>query len=165
MTEKLVKTKKRVADVGEVFTPRWLVDEVLEAIPKSVFEDSEKTFIDPACGDGNFLVVVLEQKMEHGVDALQAISTIYGVDIMPDNVLECRQRLFKTVVSRVSNKIVPSNFYSQMVEILKKNIQLGDTLQFDIEDILSENPSSELQSFRSERMRESKKAVDKTDET
>ena len=92
--------------------------------------------------------------MEHGVDALQAISTIYGVDIMPDNVLECRQRLFKVVVSEVNNKIVPSSFYSQMVEILKRNIQLGDTLQFDIEDILSENPSLELQGFRSERMKE-----------
>ena len=90
MTEKLVKTKKRVADVGEVFTPRWLVDEIIEALPKSLFEDPRKTFIDPACGNGNFLVEVIAKKRQSGATPLEALATIYGVDIMADNVVECR---------------------------------------------------------------------------
>ncbi len=151
MTEKLVKTKKRVADVGEVFTPRWLVDEIIEALPKSLFEDSRKTFIDPACGDGNFLVVVLEQKVLRGSHPLQALMTIHGVDIMADNVIECRQRLFKAVVAQTNQRTTSPGIYKQMVRILKKNIQFGDTLQFDIDDIFSEEPSEELLNFRNKK--------------
>ena len=83
----------RVKATGEVFTPTPLVQEVLDQLPQNLFTDSTKTFIDPACGDGQFLSEVLIRKLENGIDFETALSTIYGVDLMPDNVKLCQDRL------------------------------------------------------------------------
>jgi len=83
----------RVKSTGEVFTPTKLVQEVLENMDIEKFKDPNRTFLDPACGDGNFLSEVLIRKMENGSTFEQALSTIYGVDIMIDNVDLCRERL------------------------------------------------------------------------
>jgi len=83
----------RVKATGEVFTPTPLVQEVLDNLSKEQFTDSNKTFLDPSCGDGQFLGEVLIRKMEHGSTFEQALSTIYGVDLMEDNVELCRERL------------------------------------------------------------------------
>lgn len=83
----------RVKATGEVFTPTPLVQEVLDTLPIEMFTDSTKTFIDPACGDGQFLSEVLIKKMENGSDFETALNTIYGIDIMQDNVDLCRERL------------------------------------------------------------------------
>lgn len=83
----------RVKATGEVFTPTWLVEEILDNMKQEMFVDSCKTFIDPACGDGQFLASVLYRKLQNGVDFEQALSTIYGVDLMPDNVELCQERL------------------------------------------------------------------------
>jgi|SRR6056300_1112008 len=83
----------RIKATGEVFTPTELVQEILGKIPTEVFTDSKKTYLDPSCGDGQFLGEVLIRKIEHGIDFEQALSTIYGVDLMQDNVDLCRERL------------------------------------------------------------------------
>ena len=84
----------RVKATGEVFTPTELVQECLDDLPdQTVFSNPTKTFIDPSCGDGQFLSEVLIRKLENGIDFEQALSTIYGVDLMPDNVKLCRERL------------------------------------------------------------------------
>ncbi len=83
----------RVKATGEVFTPTELVREILEQIPIEQFQDPSKTFLDNSCGDGQFLGEVLIRKMENGSTFEQALSTIYGVDLMQDNVDECRKRL------------------------------------------------------------------------
>ena len=83
----------RVKATGEVFTPTELVREMLEQIPIEQFQDSTKTFLDNSCGDGQFLGEVLIRKMENGSTFEQALSTIYGVDLMIDNVDLCRERL------------------------------------------------------------------------
>lgn len=83
----------RVKATGEVFTPTPLVQEILNQLPESVFTDSSKTFLDPACGDGQFLGEVLIRKMENGSTFEQALSTIYGIELMEDNVELCRERL------------------------------------------------------------------------
>ena len=83
----------RVKTTGEVFTPTPLVQEMLDQLPPEVFSDPSKTFLDNSCGDGQFLGEVLIRKMENGSTFEQALSTIYGVDLMPDNVDECRKRL------------------------------------------------------------------------
>ena len=83
----------RVKSTGEVFTPTELVCEMLEQIPVDQFTDPAKTFLDNSCGDGQFLGEVLIRKMENGSTFDQALSTIYGVDLMQDNVDECRKRL------------------------------------------------------------------------
>ena len=83
----------RVKATGEVFTPTPLVQEILDKIPIEVFADPSKTFLDPSCGDGQFLGEVLIRKMKNGATFEQALSTIYGVDLMIDNVDLCRERL------------------------------------------------------------------------
>ena len=90
------REKSRVKATGEVFTPTTLVHRVLNDMDQELFRDPNKTFIDPACGDGQFLSEVLIRKLEAGIDFETALSTIYGVDIMPDNVVLCRERLLCT---------------------------------------------------------------------
>jgi type I restriction-modification system DNA methylase subunit len=87
------REKTRVKATGEVFTPTPLVQEVLDNLPKEQFTDTTKTFLDPSCGDGQFLSEVLIRKLENGIGFETALSTIYGVDLMPDNVDLCRERL------------------------------------------------------------------------
>jgi type I restriction-modification system DNA methylase subunit len=87
------RDKLRVKSLGEVFTPTPLVQEILDTLDRSLFKDPSKTFLDPSCGDGQFLGEVLIRKMENGSTFEQALSTIYGVDLMPDNVDLCRDRL------------------------------------------------------------------------
>lgn len=83
----------RVKATGEVFTPTDLVREILEQVPIDQFTVPTKTFLDNSCGDGQFLGEVLIRKMENGSTFEQALSTTYGVDLMPDNVKLCQDRL------------------------------------------------------------------------
>jgi hypothetical protein len=83
----------RVKATGEVFTPTPLVQEILNQLPNELFTDPSKTFLDPSCGDGQFLSEVLIKKLENGIDFETALSSIYGVDLMIDNVDLCRDRL------------------------------------------------------------------------
>lgn len=87
------RNKVRIKATGEVFTPTPLVQEILDKLPQELFANPTKTCLDPTCGDGQFLGEVLIRKIENGVDFEQALSTIYGVDIMQDNVDLCRERL------------------------------------------------------------------------
>jgi hypothetical protein len=83
----------RVKATGEVFTPTQLVQEILDQLDASLFLDPTKTFIDPSCGDGQFLSEVLIRKLEAGHDFATALGTIYGVDLMADNVRLTQDRL------------------------------------------------------------------------
>ena len=94
------RERTRVKATGEVFTPTPLVQEILDQLPEEVFTDATKTFLDPSCGDGQFLGEVLIRKLQAlGKDEIsdeefgQALSTVYGVDLMIDNVDLCRERL------------------------------------------------------------------------
>ena len=84
---------ERVKSTGEVFTPTALVLEVLNRLPKDLFIDPKKTYLEPSCGDGQFLGEVLILKLQNGIEFEQALSTLYGVDLMQDNVDLCRERL------------------------------------------------------------------------
>lgn len=87
------RDKLRVKSTGEVFTPTNLVIKVLDSLPQELFRDPTKTVLDNSCGDGQFLSEVLIRKLENGIDFETALSTIYGVDLMPDNVKLCQDRL------------------------------------------------------------------------
>ena len=89
------RTKDRIKKTGEVFTPIGLVDDILDKLPPEQFSDPTKTFLDPAAGDGNFLVRVLARKIANGSSAEQAASTTYGVELMEDNTIRCRVRLLE----------------------------------------------------------------------
>jgi len=83
----------RIKSLSEVFTPTSLVQEILNKLPQELFTDPNKTYLDHSCGDGQFLGEVLIKKVKNGIDFEQALKTIYGVDIMQDNVDLCRERL------------------------------------------------------------------------
>ena len=93
------KREARKAQTAEDFTPPSLVNEMLDKLAKygSGAWNPGKTFLDPACGNGNMLVEVLKRKLSLGHDPSQALSTIYGCDIMRDNIRECRLRLLKVL--------------------------------------------------------------------
>jgi len=86
----LVRSQARSDAHGEVFTPTELVLEMLEELPDDMWEDG-KTFLDPTCGNGQFLAAVAIVKKEMGHDSV--LQSIYGVDLMADNVEDCRKRL------------------------------------------------------------------------
>ena len=111
------RDKLRVKATGEVFTPTLLVQEILEQIPIDQFTDPTKTFLDNSCGDGQFLSEVLIRKMENGSTFEQALQTIYGVDLMQDNVDQCRERL---LCGR-----------SDLAHIVNRNIVCHDALTYD----------------------------------
>lgn len=113
----VARTSSRVKQTGEHFTPTKLVTEILNKIPKSQFADPTKTFLDPSCGDGQFLVEVLIRKIRAGSTFEQALSTIYGVDLMPDNVKRCQNRL-----------LAGNEQYRHIVE---KNIVCANALTYD----------------------------------
>ena len=87
------REQARIKATGEVFTPTELVQQVLNNLPQDVFSNPTKTFLDPSCGDGQLIGEVLIRKIENGSTFEQALSTVYGVDLMPDNVELCRERL------------------------------------------------------------------------
>lgn len=110
------RDKIRVKATGEVFTPTKLVQEILDKIPTEILMDPNKTYLDPSCGDGQFLGEILIRKVENGIDFEQALSTVYGVDIMQDNVDLCRERLLCG--------------QKHLKHIVEKNIVCADALRY-----------------------------------
>jgi len=108
MTEKLTKSKARVKELGEVFTPAALVSAMLDKMPADSWLP-DKTWLEPSCGTGNFLVQILQRKLAAGHSPLEALSTIYGIDIMEDNVVETRRRLKEIVAVDGADAILLKN--------------------------------------------------------
>jgi len=139
-----VKSKKRVADHGEVFTNQREVNAMLDLV-KHETERIDARFLEPACGNGNFLAEVLRRKLtvvdsrysksqfEWERYAVIAVSSIYGVDILEDNAIECRERLFKIFNERYTSLFKDKCKVEcrQSVKFLfNKNILWGDALDF-----------------------------------
>lgn len=142
MTDIQIKSKKRVADFGEVYTNEQEVNAMLDSV-KDMFIKIDSTFLEPAAGNGNFLVEILKRKIEvvkkkykksqfeYERYAFITISTIYGIDILEDNVHECRERLYK--VFNVNYTSLYKNNCSDKIRqsikyVLSKNIICGDSL-------------------------------------
>lgn len=92
LLEQKAQSRERKQVLGEVFTPLPLVDEILHKLPEETWTP-DKTYLDPSCGDGNFLVRVIAFKIFNGSTVEQALSTTYGVDLMADNINHCKQRV------------------------------------------------------------------------
>lgn len=137
--EKLVKSKQRVKDAGEVFTPRWVVRDMLDLDEiKDMSFDLDTTFLEPACGNGNFIIQILVRKLmsvsaeAFDIDVARSVASIYGVDIAEDNVKETRARMMNTIKHfyadndmKLSREVECSLWY-----ILYRNIILGNTLEY-----------------------------------
>lgn len=139
---KQVKSKKRVADHGEVFTAAREVNAMLDMV-KQETERIDSKFLEPACGNGNFLAEILCRKMnavkkkygqsicEYAQNAVVVLTSIYGIDLLEDNAKECRERLFKIWDKEYTAfcENAADDEYRKMAEyILEKNILCGDTL-------------------------------------
>ena len=111
------RDRLRIKSTGEVFTPTPLVQELLDQLPPDLFTDPTKTFLDNSCGDGQFLSEVLIRKLENGIDFETALSTIYGVDLMQDNVKLCQDRLLCG--------------QEHLRSIVERNIVCADALTYD----------------------------------
>lgn len=134
----LVKSKQRVADHGEVFTPPWLVDAMLDLV-KGETERIDSRFLEPACGSGNFLVPLLKRKLaavelkygksafERQHYALLALMCTYGIELLADNVVECRANLLKVFTEYVG--LTDGDvLYRAAARVLELNIVHADAL-------------------------------------
>ena len=139
---KQVKSKERVADYGEVFTAEREVKAMCDLV-QDMCDQVDKTFLEPACGDGNFLAEILDRKLarvkkDAKADAIQwewlsirAVASLYGVDIMQDNAEECRERLFKQwdkAYKAACKKNCNDETRDSVRYILSKNIVCGNAL-------------------------------------
>ncbi|ABU58312.1 DNA methyltransferase [Roseiflexus castenholzii] len=137
-----VKSKKRVTDYGEVLTPKHIVDAMLDLV-KQETERIDSRFLEPACGTGNFLTEILERKLrvveqrygksqvEYERYAILAVSSLYGIDILADNVEECRHRLFEVfdvAYTRLFGEKTKTQCREAIRFILRRNIIHGDAL-------------------------------------
>jgi hypothetical protein len=114
-----------VKATGEIFTPTALVQSMLDNIPQGDFKDPLKTFLDPSCGDGQFLSEILIRKVENNIEFDIALSTIFGVDIMQDNCIECIKRIYmvdETDISILEGDDIPDDWkHSSVTAVFKVN--------------------------------------------
>jgi len=134
----LIKSKQRVADHGEVFTPPWMVEAMLDLV-KDETERIDARFLEPACGSGNFLVRILKRKLaavelkfgksefEKRQYALLSLMCLYGIELLPDNIAECRAILLE-VLSEYLNLDEVDELYRAAFNVLSLNLVHGDAL-------------------------------------
>lgn len=140
-TERLVKSAERVRDHGEVFTPAWLVEGMLDLV-KDESERIDSRFLEPACGSGNFLIPVLRRKLatvqaryakssfERRHQGLLGLMCVYGIELLADNARECRERLVQTFDEFVStdgeNEL--NRWHRAAEAVVQANVLQGDAL-------------------------------------
>jgi len=140
----LIKSKKRVADHGEVFTPPWMVDAMLDLV-KAEAERIDARFLEPACGSGNFLVQVLKRKLasvelkfgksafEKQNYALFGLMCIYGIELLDDNISECRANMLE-ILAEYLNINETDDIYRAASFVLSQNLVHGDALTVKAHD-------------------------------
>lgn len=139
---KQIKSRKRVSDFGEVYTNEREVNAMLDLVKKEA-ACITSTFLEPACGNGNFLVEILNRKLltvgelygedieSYCIHMVEAVTSIYGVDILPDNVKESRQRLIDVCSEHFQGSYGQSltqGVFRALECVLKRNIICGNTL-------------------------------------
>ena len=127
MPENIIKSKERVKKFAEVYTPERIVKRMCDMLDAEnggqAFASIGTTFIDPACGNGNFITEIMRRKLllcKTDADAVRACAAVYGVDIQADNVQECRERIEKQV-----HEVFPG---AAVMPTLEMNIVCGDFL-------------------------------------
>lgn len=140
----LVKSKRRVADHGEVFTPPWMVEAMLDLV-KGETERIDARFLEPACGSGNFLVQVLRRKlavveMKYGRSefekrhyGLLGLMCIYGIELLADNIAECRANLLEILAEYLELE-ERDELFRAASHVLALNLVHGDALEMQTHD-------------------------------
>ena len=134
----IVRSKQRVVDHGEVFTPDWVVEAMLDLV-KEETERIDSRFLEPACGSGNFLVKVLRRKLtsvelrfgksdfEKNHYALLGLMCIYGIELLDDNIAECRDNLLE-IFAEYLRLEESDDLYGAATHVLSQNLIHGDAL-------------------------------------
>ena len=144
---KQVKSRERVQQHGEVFTNEREVNAMLDLV-KHETERIDSRFLEPACGDGNFLAEILRRKLrvcrgyveqgkntqlEYEKNAVLAVSSMYGIELLPDNAMACRERLFR-IFSDEYHALYKEEIKPECLDsiryLLSKNIIIGDALNY-----------------------------------
>jgi len=135
---RLIKSRKRVADHGEVFTPSWMVEAMLDLV-KDETERIDSRFLEPACGSGNFLVRILQRKLaavefkfgksdfEKRHYALLALMCTYGIELLADNIADCRANMLE-ILADYLNLEDSDDLYLAASYVLSQNLVHGDAL-------------------------------------
>ncbi len=133
-----VRSKQRVTEFGEVFTPAWLVGDMLDLVDHEA-DRIDSRVLEPACGSGNFLVPVLRRKLstvhvkyrrsefEKRHHALHALMCTYGIELLADNVAECQQNLLNTLFEYLGTGS-PDEWFAAARVVVNANIVHGDAL-------------------------------------
>lgn len=139
-----VKSKQRVSDHGEVFTPAWMVEAMLDLV-KDDTERIDSRFLEPACGNGNFLVQILRRKLaavelkygksdfERQHYALLALMCIYGIELLADNIAECRVKVLG-ILAEYLNLDESDELYRAASYVVSQNLVHGDALTMRTHD-------------------------------
>ncbi|CAM2785221.1 N-6 DNA methylase [Streptococcus mutans] len=141
MSRKLIKSKERVQKHGEVFTPSWVVNLMLDQVKRQT-DNIYATFLEPAAGEGAFLTAILERKLESvtkqydkrywKTKSLFALASIYGIELLDDNLYYARKNLLDTFITFHKNQNhnigKSTNLYKAARFIIQKNIVWGNTL-------------------------------------
>lgn len=139
-----IKSRQRVADHGEVFTPPWLVEAMLDLV-KGETERIDSRFLEPACGSGNFLVRILQRKLaavelkfgksdfERRQYALLALMCTYGIELLEDNIAECRANMLE-VLDNYLRLGESDELYRAASYVLSQNLVHGDALKMRTND-------------------------------
>lgn len=145
--DKQIKSKERVAAHGEVFTNEREVNAMLDLV-KQETERLDSRFLEPACGDGNFLIEILRRKLaicedrvkqkiytqlQYEHDAIVSVSSIYGIELLPDNAAACRERLYNYFCEQYEQLFkskAKEECKTSVRYLLEKNIILGDALSY-----------------------------------
>lgn len=140
----LIKSKQRVADHGEVFTPAWMVEAMLDLV-KGETERIDSRFLEPACGSGNFLVRILQRKLaavelkfgksdfEKRHYALFGLMCMYGIELLADNIAECRANLLE-ILADYLDLAESDDLYRAASYVLSQNLVHGDALTMRTQD-------------------------------
>ena len=140
----LIKSKQRIADHGEVFTPAWMVEAMLDLV-KGETERIDSRFLEPACGSGNFLVPILQRKLaavelkfaksdfEKRHYALLALMCTYGVELLADNIAECRANMLEILADYLDLE-ESEELYRAAAYVLSQNLIHGDALTMRTSD-------------------------------
>lgn len=140
----LIKSKKRVADHGEVFTPSWLVDAMLNLV-KGEADRIDSRFLEPACGSGNFLVRVLQRKLaaveakfcgsefQKKHFALLGLMSTYGIELLEDNISECRANMLEVLAEYLGLGEIDETYLAASY-VLDQNLVHGDALTMQSKD-------------------------------
>jgi hypothetical protein len=144
----LTKSKKRIRDHGEVFTPDFIVNDMLNLVNNET-QRIDSRFLEPACGDGNFLIKILERKLnvveknykkqqfDYEKYSILAVSSIYGVELLGDNAKRARERLFDYFVikyKRLFKKLISEEYLKNISYLFGRNIVQGNALTLEETD-------------------------------